>query len=98
MLKVVLVKSVGVSQSVGKFNINRREARFHKFKIDDQASCSAVAVDKRMYALKLNMEACKLRNNMLIAFGVILKQFVKLRLNKISVKTIELTLTRLLEG
>jgi len=48
---VIFVKSIVISQTVGKLDVNRWIAGFHQFEVHQKTSGSAVAVNKGVDAL-----------------------------------------------
>ena len=65
---MIFVKGIVVGDSVCKLNVNRWGSGFHQFQIHKKSACSAVAVDKWVDALKLNMKPRQLRDDVFIAF------------------------------
>ena len=63
---MVFIESVVISQAIGKFDIDRRIACLHQFKVHQQTPGSAVTVNKWVNALKFNMEPCKLCNDVFV--------------------------------
>ena len=74
VFRVIFVKSFIVRKPVCELNVYRWKAGFHKFKIYKKSSCSAIAIDKRMYSFELYMESCKLCYNMVAALLIVYKK------------------------
>ena len=71
MLHIVFVKGIVISNPICKLNVNRRKSGFHQFQIHKESPRSAVAVNKRMNALKFNMKACQFCNDVFRTFCII---------------------------
>ena len=67
---MVFVKCIIICNSVRELDINGWLTGLHQFHIYQQPPRSTITVNKRMDSLELNMESCKLRDNMLIALCV----------------------------
>ena len=80
---MIFVKGIVISDPVRELDVDGRIAGFHQLQIDKQSAGSAVAVDKGMNTLKLNMEAGEFGYDVFLACGIVEKKLFHSRLDQI---------------